>query len=113
VAAGAADLERAKGEIARVKLSLRRSMQPVLQAYLSDQLEVNRYKTEMIPRALRAYQLYLSKYQKMGAAYPQVIVSQRTLFQLQVSYINVLGDLWSNAIGLQNYLLTDGLRPPQ
>jgi cobalt-zinc-cadmium efflux system outer membrane protein len=88
-------------------------MQPLLETYLSEQLEAERYKTEMIPRATRAYQLYLTKYRQMGAAYPEVIVSQRTVFQLQVSYIKALGDLWSNAIALQNYLLTDGLAAPQ
>ncbi|HEX4228462.1 MAG TPA: TolC family protein [Bryobacteraceae bacterium] len=113
VAAASADLERAKGEITRVKLSLRRSIQPLLETYLSERLEEERYKTEMIPLATRAYQLYLAKYRHMAAAYPEVIVSQRTVFQLQVSYVNVLGDLWSNAIVLQNYLLTDGLTPPQ
>jgi cobalt-zinc-cadmium efflux system outer membrane protein len=113
VAAAAADLEREKDEVTRVKLSLRRSMQPLLETYLSDQLEAARYKAEMIPRATRAYQLYLTKYRQMGAAYPEVIVSQRTVFQLQVSYINVLGDLWNNAIMLQNYLLADGLAAPQ
>lgn len=112
VAASRADLERAKSEINRVQLSLRRSAEPLLQAYLSGQVEANRYKNDMIPRAQRAYQLYLAKYQQMGAAYPQVLVSQRTFFQLQVGYINVLQGLWSNAIALQNYTLTDGLMAP-
>ncbi len=112
LAAAKADLERAGGEITRVQLSLRRSTEPLLQAFLTGQAEANRYKNEMIPRAQRAYQLYLEKYGQMGAAYPQVLVSQRTLFQLQVAYINVLGGMWSNAIALQNYTLTDGLMVP-
>ena len=66
----------------------------------------------MIPRATRAYQLYLTKYQQMGAAYPQVLVSQRTLFQLQVGYIRALENVWMNAIALENYTLTSGLSAP-
>lgn len=112
VAAARADLDRAKNEIARVQLSLRRSTQPFVQTYLAEQEEASRYKNEMIPRAARAYQLYLAKYQQMGAAYPQVLISQRTFFQLRVAYINVLQGLWSNAIALQNYTLTDGLSAP-
>jgi cobalt-zinc-cadmium efflux system outer membrane protein len=112
VAAARADLERAQSEINRVQLSLRRSAQPLLQAYFSGQLTATRYKNEMIPRALQAYRLYLQKYQQMGAAYPQVLVSQRIYFQLQISYINVLQQLWINAIALQNYTLTDGLMAP-
>jgi cobalt-zinc-cadmium efflux system outer membrane protein len=112
VEAAKADLERAKAEVTRAQLALRRNAQPLLQAYLFQQVEANRYKNQMIPRATRAYQLYLAKYQQMGAAYPMVLVSQRTLFQLQVGYINALQGLWSTAIALQNYTLTDGLMAP-
>lgn len=113
VSAANADLERARSEVARVQLSLRQSTQPLVQEYLSAQAQAERYKSEMIPRAARAYQLYLTKYQQMGAAYPQVIVSQRTLFQLQVAYIAVLQRLWANAIALQNFMLSNGLGAPQ
>jgi outer membrane protein, heavy metal efflux system len=112
VEAARADLERARSEVTRLQLSLRRRIQPLIQTYLADRDRVDRYKTEMIPRATRAYQLYLSKYQQMGQAYPQVIVSQRTLFQVQAAYLQVLQDLWTNAIRLQNYALSGGLDAP-
>jgi outer membrane protein, heavy metal efflux system len=48
----------------------------------------------------------------MAQAYPQVLVSQRTLFQLQISYIAALHDVWRSAIALQNYALTGGLDTP-
>ena len=107
-----AGVEHARAELVRVQLSLRRGGEAVLQAYLSDQAEASRYKSEMIPRASRAYELYLSKYRQMGAAYPQVIVSQRTLFQLQAAYVAVLENMWSSAIALQNYTLSGGLDTP-
>jgi cobalt-zinc-cadmium efflux system outer membrane protein len=113
VAAATADLERARAEVNRVRLSLRQGTQPVVQDYLTSQEEAARYKTEMIPRATKAYKLYLAKYQNMGAAYPEVIVSQRTLFQFQVAYIGVLEQLWRNAISLQNFMLSNGLSAPQ
>jgi outer membrane protein, heavy metal efflux system len=83
-----------------------------VQAILIDRQQADRYKTEMLPRAMHAYQLYFAKCQQMGAAYPEVIVSQRTFFQLQVSYIHVLEDLWRNTIALQNFALSGGLEPP-
>lgn len=109
VAAANADLERAQAEVSRVQLSLRRDAQNLLQNYLSAEAEAGRYKNEMIPRASRAYDMYLAKYHQMGAAYPQVLISQRTLFQLQVGYINALKSLWHNSIALENYALTSGL----
>ena len=66
----------------------------------------------MIPKAMRAYQMYLSNYRQMAAAYPQVIISQRTWFQLQVSYVETLEHLWRDAIALQHFTLTDGLQAP-
>ena len=52
------------------------------------------------------------KYQQMASAYPQVLVSQRTLFQLQIAYLTALNTEWSTAISLQNATLTGGLDTP-
>lgn len=107
-----AEVDRARSEVDRVRLSLRQIAEPMVQTYLADRAQAMRYKTAMIPRASRAYQLYLNRYQAMAAAYPEVIVSQRTLFQLQISYIQTLEDLWMKAIALQHFTLTDGLSAP-
>jgi cobalt-zinc-cadmium efflux system outer membrane protein len=112
VDAAKAELERDQQEVSRVKLALAQSAQPLLQQYLTTKLEAERYRTQMIPRAQRAYELYLHKYQSMAAAYPEVIISQRTLFQLQESYVQSLGELWTSAVQLQNYLLADGISAP-
>lgn len=112
VAAADADLARAQAELHRVQLSLRQGTEPLLQSYLSNQLQAERYRTAMLPRAERAYKLYLKNYQAMGAAYPQVLVSQRTLFQLEVTYVHVLEEVWKAAISLQNFTLSSGLTIP-
>lgn len=109
VAAAKADLERARSEVTRVQLELRQRVQSVLQLYLANQAQAARYREEIIPKAQRAYELYLNRYRTMAAAYPSVIVSQRTLFQLRITYIDVLQQLWSEAIALENYTLSDGL----
>ena len=111
-AAAKAELAKAQEEVTRVQLLLRRMAQPLLQAYLTEQVEAERYKSEMIPRAARAYQLYLDKYRQMASAYPQVIISQRTLFQLRLGYIQTLENLWKSAIALQNFTLSGGLDAP-
>lgn len=113
VQAAKAELERSQQEVERVKLSLAQDAQPLLQQYATDKLQAERYRTQMIPRAQRAYELYLQKYQAMAAAYPEVIISQRTFFQLQESYIQTLAELWTTAIKLQTYLHADGLSAPR
>jgi outer membrane protein, heavy metal efflux system len=110
--AAKAEIERAEQDVTRAQLSLRQQAAPLAQSYLSAQFEVDRYKTQLIPRAARAYELYLKKYQNMAQAYPQVLVSRRMLFQLQISYLMALHDLWRSAIAFQNYTLTGGLDTP-
>jgi cobalt-zinc-cadmium efflux system outer membrane protein len=112
VEAAKAEIERANQEVLREQLSLRQQAAPLAQSYASAKFEAERYKTQLIPRAARAYELYLKKYQNMAQAYPQVLVSQRTLFQLKISYLMALHDVWRNAIALQNYTLTGGLDAP-
>lgn len=109
VAAASADVERARSEVTRVQLGLRQSAQALLQLYLANEAQAVRYRDEIIPKAQRAYELYLDRYRSMAAAYPSVIVSQRTLFQLRITFIEVLQQLWSEAIALENYTLSDGL----
>ncbi|MGH9454762.1 MAG: TolC family protein, partial [Terriglobia bacterium] len=111
-AAARIELERARDEVTRVQLSLRRSAEPLLRTYVAEEVQANQYKSEMIPKATRSYQLYLNKYRQMGAAYPEVLISQRTWFQLEVGYVQTLERLWSTAIALQNFTLTNGLEAP-
>jgi outer membrane protein, heavy metal efflux system len=107
-----ADVERAKREVERVKLVLRERAASVVQSYTFSQTAVDRYKNQMIPRALKAYEMYAKKYQEMASAYPQVLIAQRTLMQLDVSYITALETFATSSVSLQSYLLTDGLEAP-
>ena len=40
-------------------------------------------------------------------------MSQRTLFELEVHYIDSLDSIWQNAIALQNFTLQGGLEKPE
>ncbi len=111
--AASAEMEEARQEVTRSQLSLRRDAEGLLQNYLSAKLETERYRTALLPRARHAYELYLAKYQNMAQAYPQVIVSQRTLFELEVHYIDALDRMWQNAIALENDTLQGGLEKPK
>jgi len=107
-----ADAERAQGEVQRIQLVLRERAATLVQNYVTSRATVEKYKKRMIPRAQKAYDLYVKSYGGMAAAYPQVLISQRTLFQLQTDYIAALETLWGNSIALRGFLLTDGLEAP-
>jgi cobalt-zinc-cadmium efflux system outer membrane protein len=112
IATAKADEERAKREVERVKLVLRERAASVVQTYTFSQTAVDRYKNQMIPRAQKAYEMYNKKYQEMAAAYPQVLIAQRTLMQLEVSYITALENFATSSLSLQSYMLMDGLEAP-
>jgi outer membrane protein, heavy metal efflux system len=112
VAAAQIELNAAREEVTRVQLSLRRTAERLFRAYLEDENEATQYRADMIPKAAHAYQLYLKDYRQMAAAYPEVLISQRTLFELQIGYVKAVDKLWQNAIALQNFALTNGLAPP-
>jgi cobalt-zinc-cadmium efflux system outer membrane protein len=112
IAAADADRERASLEVERVALVLRQMAAPIVQNYASSRAIAERYRSRTLPNARKAYELYLRKYQEGAAAYPQVLIAQRTLVQLETSYINTLENVWINAAALQGLLLTDGLDLP-
>ncbi len=112
VQASRADIERAQREVERVQLVLRERAAALVQNYLTSRATVEKYRNRMIPRAQKAYDLYVKSYGGMAAAYPQVLISQRTLFQLKTDYISALETLWGNSLALKGFLLTDGLEAP-
>ena len=112
VQAARARIERADLEQQRVQLLLRERSSSIFQQYLTAKAAAERYRSQMIPQAQKAYNLYLARYRNMAAAYPQVLVSQRTLFQLQTDYITSLENLWVSTVILKGFLLTDGLEAP-
>ncbi len=111
-AAARSQIETAKSEMARVRLQLQRDLATMFQRYESARITVQQYKTEMLPRAQEAYDLYRTNYQRMAGAYPQVLISQRTLFQLQADYIQALEDAWQGALEIRGFGLMDGLSEP-
>jgi len=104
IAAAQAELDRSRQEITRVQLQIRRSFAPVAQQYATSRAAAESYKRDILPKAQRAYQLYRKRYQEMQAAYPQVLISQRTLFQFQADYMRALENLWISWVVINGFL---------
>ncbi|MGH9835655.1 MAG: TolC family protein [Blastocatellia bacterium] len=113
VAAAKADLVSAEKELQRVELELRARLAEMFNFYLTSLGVAARYRREILPRAERAYELYLSKFRQMAAAYPQALISQRTLFQARAEHVNALIDVWQHVTLLRGLLLTGGLDAPR
>jgi cobalt-zinc-cadmium efflux system outer membrane protein len=109
IAAAEAELAIAERELDRLQLSLRSRMASSFREYRSARTMVEKYRTQVIPRARQAYEMYLSNFRQMAASYPQVLIAQRTLFQVEVEYARSLVELRRSAAGLRGFLLEGGL----
>lgn len=112
IAAARAEIETANQELIRLRLQIARDVGNMFRDYEAARVTVAQYKTEMLPRAEQAYRLYRANYQNMAAAYPQTLISQRTLFQLEVEYVQALENAWQAALGIRGFGLMDGLSAP-
>ncbi|HYZ86574.1 MAG TPA: TolC family protein, partial [Bryobacteraceae bacterium] len=108
IAAARAEAERATLAVERARLALRSRLASAFREYQDSLAAIERYKNQMIPNAERAYDLYLNSFRQMAAAYPQVVISQRNLFQLQEDYVSTLVSAWQRAVEIQSLLITAG-----
>ncbi len=109
VAAAKAESDRARHEVDRTKLALKSRLAPVYREYKDAMATAERFRSRMIPKAQQAYDLYLNSFRGMAAAYPQVLISQRNLFQLQEDYVMALVEARRRAVEIQGMLLTGGI----
>jgi cobalt-zinc-cadmium efflux system outer membrane protein len=112
IAAAGADETRAQAEVTRIELALQSRGALQFANYLTALRASETYRADILPRAEEAYRLYLSRYREMAAAYPQVLVAQRTFFEMSNEYLESLNEAWRAALQLQGFLAGDGLDAP-
>lgn len=112
VAAATAEMVAAEREVTRVELALRARLSASFRTYQNALRVADQYERQILPRAQRAYDMYLASFRQMAAAYPQVLISQRTLFQARAEYVEALVNVWGNAVQIRGYLLEGGLDAP-
>lgn len=112
VAAARAEETAAQAELTRLDLSLRAQAAMEFATYLTALRSAESFRADILPRAEQAYTLYLARYREMAAAYPQVLVAQRTLFEMAREYLEHLEAAWRSALQLQGLLAGEGLDAP-
>jgi cobalt-zinc-cadmium efflux system outer membrane protein len=112
IRAAQGDLARAQAELGRVELSLRQRLSRQYARYRTALAVVESYRKTNLPKAREAYELYLDSYRKRRAAWPQVLVAQRTYFQISVDYVEALDELRRAEVVIRGLLLADGLDEP-
>jgi cobalt-zinc-cadmium efflux system outer membrane protein len=112
IASALSERNRTKEEKRRIELVLRDRMAFTFNEYTTSKQSVERYQKVILPRAQTAYDLYLKRFKQMAAAYPQVLIAQRNLFETQVEYVRNQVNLWMSVTMIQGLLLTGGMDAP-
>jgi cobalt-zinc-cadmium efflux system outer membrane protein len=112
IAQAEAQLQLARNEARRVELTLFDRLGGVQRNYRDAQQTVERYQQRILGQAQQGYELYRQRFQQMAAAYPQVLIAQRTLAQVRVEYVRALVELWQAALLLQGQLVRGALEAP-
>ena len=112
ITAARAEETAAQAELTRLQLALRAQAASEFATYLTAIRSAESFRADILPRAEQSYTLYLARYREMGAAYPQVLVAQRGLFEMAREYLEHLEDGWRSALRLQGLLAGDGLEAP-
>lgn len=112
IVAAEAQVSRSTREFDRVRLLLRERAAASVQTYRNAADMVEQYRSGILPDAREAYQLMIRSWGQMAASYPQLLLAQRTLVEVNEEYVTSLQELWRTSIALQGFLLTDGLEAP-
>lgn len=113
IASAQTELLYAQKEVQRLKMALRIQLASAMQNYNTALDAVLRYRNTILPKADEAYQLWKTKFSQMAAAYPQVLIAQRTSFQVREKYISELVRLQQGSTQLEGFLLGGGLDTPR
>lgn len=104
IAAALAEQRIAEAELRRLELDLSAEAHQTFADYLTALRASEEYRTSLLIRAEEAYRLYLARYKEMAAAYPQVLIAQRSLMQLTEEYLVRAEQLWTSVVRLETML---------
>jgi cobalt-zinc-cadmium efflux system outer membrane protein len=107
-----ADLSRSHAETRRLELELRTRLAAHYRDYQTARQRVEDYRTIMLPKAKKAYDLLHASYKRRRAAWPDVLRAQRRHLDLQVEYTNNLLRFREADVSISGMLLTGGLKEP-
>jgi len=105
VKAARAEAEQARLDVERTKLALRARLAAAYKEHRDSVVAAERYRTTILPKAREAYDLYLASFRRMASAYPQTLMAQRNLFQLQDGYVEALVGAWQSSVEIEGLLL--------
>lgn len=108
-----AEVARARAEVTRLELLLRRRLAETFAHYETALTTVAIYRAETLPQAREAFELTLDGYHERRMPWAHVVLAQRTLSDLSEDYIEAVLELRKSEVAIRGMLLADGLSLPE
>jgi len=105
-----ADLIAARNEVRRVELDLQDRLAAAFEQYANARRQVETYKNTIIPHAEKSRELTTAGYSLGEFGYLTLLTAQRTYFDVSLSYLTNLRELWARCVQIEGLLLTGGLQ---
>ena len=108
-----ADLIAAEHEVRRLELELRDRLAEAFEQYANARHQVETYTNTILPNAQASLDLIGTGYREGEFGYLTLLTAQRTFFDVNLSYLANLRELWTRSVELEGMLLHGGLEGPE
>lgn len=106
------DLAAARAEVNRLELQLQRRLASAFERYLNARNQRERYAREIVPAAQQSLDLVQEGFREGEYSYLELLTVQRTYAQMNLAYIESLGEYWQSVALLEGLLLEGALEGP-
>ncbi len=100
---------RASREVDRLRLEQQRALATRWQEFANARVQVEQYRSEVLPTVSETLTLTRSAYEAGEADYLRLLTAQRSYTETYRDYVAALGAAWREAVQINGLLLTDGL----
>jgi len=100
IAASSSRIAAARAAVAALELKLIDRYAALYDDYRTARRRAEVYRSDILPKATEAYQLYLARHRAMAASYPQVLMTERALFEANERYLAALEQVRTTAVSL-------------
>ncbi len=104
-----AEVSEAIRNVDRVELDLQRRLADAFQQYADAYVTTDSYARNILPRALRTFELVQQGYRQGEVGYLDVLAAQQTFAQTNLAYLDALSSLWRTYVLIDGLLLDGGL----
>jgi len=108
-----AGLIAAEHEVRRLELDLRDRLAEAFEQYANARHQVETYTNTILPNAQASLDLIGTGYREGEFGYLTLLTAQRTFFDVNLSYLANLRELWARSVELEGMLLRGGLEGPE